>query len=623
MLYLLFAWLVLTVVCTIIGSGLLDMLQLQVITRLGDRWMLTLWLGVLALALTLLSVSLSLPLSPGVGALVAGLLCLVALRRSGTRTFLQELKARCSRKSMGLMLLLLVLLTLPMTQVVSWYDTGLYHFGVIRWLSNYGSVPGLSLLVSQFGFFSTWFAFAAPFNPEFLGTRGTVVVNGFIIGVSLLHLCLSGLRIVQSRARLSDYFLSLFTLMWCGFLVITSFIRVVFISPSTDIPILLLTGVFSWVLVSLFESSSTITSTVTSTIANASDAQGLDAPQPLAAQTTTTQASLLGERMLLLLLGAGAVAIKLTALPILPVAGLGYSFTQGRFHWRRAGIALAMLFLLLVPAMSYSLVTSGCPLYPSQALCMHHLPWSALPEQMATEVSRVTDWMDWFGEPPPGVVHWQWAVKQWLTNTISNVAIIGLAGLALLGIIVFLRLSPIRRIDDRLWILLLGSLGMTFTLTRTLVVRLGLGYFLVLPAFFGALILTSALWRKLTSPMANAIANIINALGSLWRRHSNLLLAVGAAGLTFLLTIQPDFVSRILLPPPLPAIESATAQINNLEYNYPTDSEGCWAIALPCIQEGVTPQKGSVLEDNLMLRDPERGLSAGFMLDKTRSSIAP
>lgn len=606
MLYLLFAWLILTAVCTIIGSGLLDLFRLRVITRLGDRWMLALWLGILTLALTLLSVSLSLPLSPAVGAWVAGLLCVLALKRSGTRAFLQDLRSRCSRKSISLMLLLMVLLTLPMTQAVSWYDTGLYHFGVIRWLSNYGSVPGLSLLVSQFGFFSTWFAFAAPFNPEFLGTRGTVVANGFVIFISLLHLSLSGLRIVQSRGQLSDYFLSFFTVMWCGFLVVTSFIRVVFISPSTDIPILLLTGLFAWVLVSLFESSSNF-------LQPSQDNALYSPPQ------TTTQASFVDDRMLLLFLGAGAVAIKLTALPILPVAGLGYSVTQGRFHWRRAWVALAMLFLLLVPAMSYSLITSGCPLYPSQALCVSHLPWSALPEQMATEVSRVTDWMDWFGEPPPGVVHWQWAVKQWLTNTVSNVAIIGLAGLALLGIIVFLRLSPIRRIDDRLWILLLGSLGMAFTLTRTLVVRLGLGYFLILPAFFAALILTSTLWQRLTSPVTHKF----HVLGSLWLRYGNRLLAVGVAGLTFLLTIQPDFVSRILLPPPLPVIESATAQINNLEYNYPTDSEGCWAIALPCIQEGVTPQKGSVLEANLMMRDPERGLSAGFMLDKTRSSIAP
>ena len=33
-----------------------------------------------------------------------------------------------------------------MTQEITWVDTKLYHLGAIRWLSDYGIVPGIALI---------------------------------------------------------------------------------------------------------------------------------------------------------------------------------------------------------------------------------------------------------------------------------------------------------------------------------------------------------------------------------------------------------------------------------------------------------------------------------------------
>lgn len=589
MLYFLICWSSLIVICTVIGGGVLDLIQRSAIGRLGDRWMIAIWLGILALALCFLSASFFLPLTPWVGITLTALLVGLAWRRPGARQLLGAVRARATGRKTLLVFLLMLLVSVPTTQAVIWYDTGLYHFGVIRWLANYGTVPGLSLLVSQFGFFATWFALAAPFNPEELSTRGTVVINGLITFVSLLHLSLVILRLAQAKGQLADWFLLGFGVLALGFLSISSFMREVFVSPSTDIPILMLTGLLGWVLVILFQSQGAAT----------------ESPEVFEPETFWD------DRVILLLLGAGALSIKLTALPILPVALLAYSVVQGKFRWQRACLGLGLMVLVMMPAMIYGVMTSGCPLYPAQALCLN-LPWSARPEQMAMEVARVTDWMDWFGEPPAGVVRWQWALKQWFVTTASNVAIVGLAGLAIVGVAVLWRRYPLRRLDDQVWLVLLGLLGMVFTLTRTPVVRLGLGYFLILPAFLGALLLAAGWGDRILAPLRHRFTQSWPWL----QRYGNGLLFAGTTLLVFGVSIQPGFAERLLLPPPLPTVASERDQINNLTYRYPVDAEVCWAIALPCIQEGISHQKGAILEDNLVLRDPDAGLAGGFMLQR-------
>ncbi|NJM58391.1 MAG: hypothetical protein HC857_14500 [Synechococcales cyanobacterium RU_4_20] len=76
----------------------------------------------------------------------------------------------------------------------------------------------------------------------------------------------------------------------------------------------------------------------------------------------------------------GALSIKLTALPILPVALLAYSVVQGKFRWQRACLGLGLIAIVMTPAMVYGVITSGCPLYPAQALCLN-LPWSPGPSK--------------------------------------------------------------------------------------------------------------------------------------------------------------------------------------------------------------------------------------------------
>ncbi|NJM58390.1 MAG: hypothetical protein HC857_14495 [Synechococcales cyanobacterium RU_4_20] len=81
--------------------------------------------------------------------------------------------------------------------------------------------------------------------------------------MSLLHLSLAILRLAQAKGQLADWFLLGFGVLALGFLSISSFMREVFVSPSTDIPILMLTGLLGWVLVILFQSQGAITGAIT------------------------------------------------------------------------------------------------------------------------------------------------------------------------------------------------------------------------------------------------------------------------------------------------------------------------------------------------------------------------
>ena len=48
------------------------------------------------------------------------------------------------------------------------YDTGLYHAQAIRWIEEYGVVPGLANLHSRFGYNSASFALSAFFSETWL-----------------------------------------------------------------------------------------------------------------------------------------------------------------------------------------------------------------------------------------------------------------------------------------------------------------------------------------------------------------------------------------------------------------------------------------------------------------------
>jgi len=96
---------------------------------------------------------------------------------------------------------LAVVVALNSTRFVEAYDTGLYHYPLTRWLSSYGTVRGLALIHFRFGFSSSWFALAAPFDFGPLQGRIASLLGGFAALLCLSHLALAVSRIFERRAH--------------------------------------------------------------------------------------------------------------------------------------------------------------------------------------------------------------------------------------------------------------------------------------------------------------------------------------------------------------------------------------------------------------------------------------
>lgn len=76
------------------------------------------------------------------------------------------------------------------------YDTGFYHAQAVRWLNEYGTVPGLANLHGRLGFNSVWFPWAAFWDHGPLDGKSCHLVDlgGWVIGWSLFCEALFRLR---------------------------------------------------------------------------------------------------------------------------------------------------------------------------------------------------------------------------------------------------------------------------------------------------------------------------------------------------------------------------------------------------------------------------------------------
>lgn len=107
------------------------------------------------------------------------------------------------------------------------YDTGLYHAQSIRWIEEYGVVPGLANLHSRFGYNSAAFALCALFGGAGLTRYPLHSVQGFLALLCAVK-CTALLDLPgRKRVRLSDFLYA-----GCIFYLVAVFRELV--SPASD-----------------------------------------------------------------------------------------------------------------------------------------------------------------------------------------------------------------------------------------------------------------------------------------------------------------------------------------------------------------------------------------------------
>ena len=231
-------------------------------------------------------------------------------------------------------------------------DTDLYHAQSIRWLEEYGVVPGLGNLHERFAYNSSFFAVSALYSMKFLLGRSMHAVNGFMA----LLLTFTVLDIAGSWKRrkfvLSDY------ARVAAIYYLTTIVDEV-VSPATDYFIMCMVFfiVIKW----------------------------LD----LLAQKEDPGVVPYG---LLCVAGVYALTIKLTAgLILLLLIKPAYMLLKKK-QWRDILLYLGMGLLVAVPWFARTVVISGWLVYPLPSLDLFSFDWEMNAELIAVDAAQISAW---------------------------------------------------------------------------------------------------------------------------------------------------------------------------------------------------------------------------------------
>ncbi len=168
----------------------------------------------------------------GVGIWANVLMCAFALAaaialRKRIHTFLKQKTEETGRGRLLLYGFLVLLFAYGSSRGYMHYDTGLYHAQSIRWIEEYGVVPGLANLHSRFGYNSAAFALCALFGGAGLTKYPMHCVQGFFALLCAVK-CTALLDLArEKRVRLSDFLMA-----GCVFYLVAVFRELV--SPASD-----------------------------------------------------------------------------------------------------------------------------------------------------------------------------------------------------------------------------------------------------------------------------------------------------------------------------------------------------------------------------------------------------
>jgi hypothetical protein len=555
----------------IIGGAVLKQLDsCEHFDRTGDQVVISIWIGLLILINVLLGVSLFTPLSPWVVISLTLLLLVGSLLSRVNRRFIRELAQSPSISTIIGLTGLTLGVAAYCSQVIVWYDSGLYHVQVIKWLSEHGLVPGLALIHSRFGFISSWFVLPASFDHGMLQGRLLSLPGALCLLLLLGHFLAAFVSVVRRHGRRQDLFMIAASLLAIPVIMVWGMPN----SPSPDFPVIVLAIVSAWAMLAI------------------SGQEG----------KSRGDEALLNVRMVPLILAAGAASIKLSAAPLVVVAACFYLFSD-RMRAGRIAVAGSLILLALAPTAAAGIVTSGCLFYPAPFICLD-LPWSLGADLAATESRLIRDYARWGGMLPSAeyATSWNW-IMPWLRAEKVSAALI-LLSLSALAMLVRTRARLTLRQHG--YIVALGISGTAFMFYGAPNWRFGLGYMVMLPA------LAIAVQDKLLRPGAGnlRVTAGLQSLGALGvitgvlvalhihvlPRPSYRLLDQSVTQKVITSEDNPHF--NLLLPPRIWSIgyerEEETGRafsyanviiadrVENLVYYRPEQSATCWDTLLPC-----------------------------------------
>lgn len=598
MLFFIAAWSLLIIVCLPTGYFILNLSHSDSLDRIGDRFIISLWLGVVAIGILMLIASFFSPLTPLTAAIVVSGVVVISILSARVRAELAKGLSSISPLHICIYFAVLFVVAAFMVQPVDSTDAAMYHIQTVKWLSRFGSVPGVALIYGRLGFTSSWFALAAPFHVEDFDARSTAIMGGLGMCWMLLHGAILASRFITFNVDYEDWFITVAYLICLPYtLGLNSAV-----SSSPDLPVMYLVIIVAWVILILAKR-----------------------------ETRRYLGSSANARLIPLILSAGAVAIKLNAAPLLIVSLIFYLFGEGAF-FQKVKIVFLIGILMVVPILISGLITSGCALYPAPFLCFD-LPWSVGTELAGKMNTTNQNYERWMQYTPPENINW---VIPWANRNLDSGLLI--ISLLLTTISAFIA-KEFKLVAGRFWVLAIGITGVIFVLCTVPTRRFLLGYLTISPSLIAPIYPRVVLPLTVIVPLALesdwqtrrirfilllislfVYIYILFARKGLFVRFApagfivlatllSLKVLLAAAGLNMLRNGRS--MSYWLTPPAVKKTELEIwidRQVNDFKYIQtmrPYPDGRCWAAELPC-----TPW---LLHENIRLRDPKKGLGAGVV----------
>lgn len=306
------------------------------------------------------------------------------------------------------------------------YDSGLYYFPTVRWLTAYRIVPGLGNLHGHLAFNSSHFLLVAMLEVGPWTGRAFHLVNGLLLLALLLEILAGGFTLVADRSRVRLY--HLFCILLAAPVLRQATGPNVY-TPSTDTPVFILMIVVAARFLAFLEESF--------------------------GQRGTNQGESSYRLLLVAVLAAAGTTVKLnfvvfgglTALAMLVVWIAAGDKKDTRALFRTAAWIGAAVALILVPWIVRSVILSGYVAYPIPAGAVP-VAWRVPHAQVVYEASLIRSHA--LGERArwPGASYgWDW-LSPWVAEKLRSDAyelVIPLALAVALLSTLFLRPSAAHR----------------------------------------------------------------------------------------------------------------------------------------------------------------------------------
>ncbi len=329
------------------------------------------------------------------------------------------------------------------------YDSDLYHAQSIRWMEEYGVVPGLANLHERFAYNSASFALNALYSWAFMLPRSLHTISGYhglLLSMAVLDIAKC---VKRKRLRVSD-FASVAAVYYLT--TITEEI----VSPASDYSIMC---VIFWIVIHWLR-----------LLEQDEEGGSLQSVVPYA---------------LLCVVGCYAVTIKLTAGLILIVLWKPAYYLIKEKKWKDIGIYITMGLLIVLPWMIRTVVISGWLIYPFSSLDLFSFDWKVSKELVDYDSACVTAWgkaiydasradaplAEWFGN--------------WFRTTLSGtekLLILGDFGsllmVVVIGAVAFVKKNG--KLGEQFLVLLAMGASFLFWLFSAPLMRYGYAYVLLL-----------------------------------------------------------------------------------------------------------------------------------------------